>query len=86
MLPGFVAQEFTVPPMADKLKNKSGTEGYSVKYIKADMDDLGAMSDLELIMTGGVNGTGDIIILKEESFTFMTQRFICVQYLTKNPE
>ena len=83
-MPGIMAQEFSVPPIADSMKNKNEYSNYSVKYFKADMDDLVQMAELQVIMTRGIAGSGDVLILKEESFVFMSQRFICVQYLEKN--
>lgn len=85
-LPGITAQEYGIPAIADRLKNKKELEGYSYKYIKADMDDLAAMSELELIMTQGINGSGDVVILNKDKYTFMSQCFLIIEYLLKNAE
>jgi hypothetical protein len=85
-IPGLTTQEFALPAMADKLKNNKDMQGYTVKYIKADMDDLGAMSDLSSILTRGIDGSNEVVILNQSSFTFMTQMFQIVQYMEKNPE
>lgn len=86
MLPGFTAQEFALPAMANGLKNKNEMSGYVVKYIKADMDDVTDMSELSLILTKGIDGSGDVIILNQGSFTFMTQMFQIVQYAERRAE
>lgn len=86
MLPGINVQEFTLPPMADKLKNKTGLEGFSYKYFKADMDDLEAMMTLQEIMTKGTNGSGEVLIVDRSQFTFMDRCFQIIQFLQKNPE
>lgn len=86
MMPGIQVQEFNLPAISDKLKNKTGAEGYSYKYFKADMDDLGGMSALEDIMTKGTNGSGEVVLLERSQFTFMDRCFQIVQFLKKNPE
>lgn len=66
-------------------KGASGFEDYSVKYIKADLDDLGDVTTLQEIETRGVRGDG-IVLLSRTSFTFNFQCFIVLQYLEKNGE
>lgn len=72
-----------VPAMGDKLKNTPDLTGYSVKYIKACIDDLTEMAALQSIETRGISGNGDIIILDRDKYVFMKDYFLIVHYLEK---
>lgn len=84
-MPGMLTEEFSLPPMADGLKNSSTGDmsNYSVKYIKADIDDVGDVMMLQEIETRGIRGT-DVILLSREKHTFLAQYFIVLQYLERN--
>lgn len=86
MMPGINVQEFSLPPMADKLKNKNEYSNYSVKYIKANMDEMGDMGALQEILTRSINGSGDIVVLSRDKFAFMDKMFLIVEYLEKRPD
>jgi hypothetical protein len=84
-LPGLMTREFALPAVTDKLKNKNEWDGYSVKYYKADLDDLEDISMLQEIETRGLAGD-QIVILSFDKFTFMSNYYVIVRYMEKNPE
>lgn len=86
MMPGIMTQEYPVPSISDKMKNKSELDGYSYHILKAEADDPVAMSELQLILTRSINGTGDVVLMDKDKFTFMDRYFIVLTYLEKNPE
>lgn len=57
--------------------------GYSVKYIKADLDDPVQTLTLENIESKGLMGE-DIVLLSKERFYFMDRAFIVLEYAEKN--
>lgn len=86
-MPGMTTTEFKVPPMADGLKNNRDVmlEGFTVKYCKADMDDVAETQILQQIETRGLNGI-DVVILNRDKFTFMDKYFIVLQYMERSPQ
>ena len=72
--------------MGDKLKNKSNGDGYTVKYFKADMDDVVEMAELSMIVTKSIQSDGDIILLSKDKYTFLERMFLVVEYMERNPE
>jgi hypothetical protein len=62
-------------PVFDPLK-------YRVRYGKYDLDDMGAVADLENIETAGLTGT-DIVVLNKDKFVFMDRYLMVVTYLEK---
>jgi hypothetical protein len=86
MFPSIVTNELSLPAMAPSQQSRTGLEGYTIKYIKADMDDLAAMSELQTILTQGLTGSGEIVILDRDKFTFMDRMFLIVNYAEKNPD
>jgi hypothetical protein len=84
-IPGMMIEEMPVPSMADGLKNVSSKDldGYSIKYIKADMDDLAAVADLQRVETLGLRGDS-IILLNRDKYTFLERYFIVLQYMERN--
>lgn len=83
--PGMNVEEFSLPSMAEGLANSTGKDlsQYSVKYFKADMDDVTDVLELQSIETRGLRGT-DIVLLKSDKYTFLERYFIILQYLEKN--
>lgn len=84
-IPGIMTEEFNLPAIADGLSNTLGKnlENYSVKYFKADMDDVSDVLELQNIETRALRGT-DIVLLKSDKYTFLERYFIIIQYLEKN--
>ena len=72
--------------MAPSQQSGLDWKGTPLKYIKADMDDLAAMSELQTILTQGLTGSGEIVILDRDKFTFMDRMFLIVNYAEKNPD
>lgn len=80
-----LTQEMPIPAMADRLKNKTGLEGYSIKYLKADLDDLEDLCRLQDLETRGIQGDS-IVLLSRDKHSFMNTYSIILQYAEKNPE
>jgi hypothetical protein len=55
---------------------------FRVRYGKFDLDDMGSVSDLEIIETKGLKGE-DVVVLNKDKFAFMDKMFIIVVYLEK---
>ncbi len=72
-LPGFGGGGST--PNFDPLK-------YRVRYGKYDLDDMGAVADLEIIETAGLAGI-DIVVLNKDKFTFLEKYYLVMTYLEK---
>ena len=53
---------------------------YRVRYGKYDLDDMGAVSELEIIETQGLAGK-EIVVLNKDKFTFMDKYIMIVTYL-----
>jgi hypothetical protein len=83
MIPSILTQEYAVPAMADGLKASKELEGYSVKYLKAELDNPGELLRLQEIETRGVQGN-DVILLSRDKYSFLERYFVIVQYLEKN--
>lgn len=56
---------------------------YNIKYIKADMDDITQMLELQLIETRGIRGDG-VLLLSFDKMTFMDRYFIILKYMEAN--
>jgi hypothetical protein len=55
---------------------------YRVRYGKFDLDDMGAMAELEIIETKGLKAE-EVVVLQKDKFTFMDKYFMIVTYLEK---
>lgn len=55
---------------------------YRVRYGKYDLDDMGSVSELELVETAGLAAV-DIVVLTKDKFTFMDKYYMIVTYLEK---
>lgn len=53
---------------------------YRVRYCKIDLDDVGSITELELLETKSLKGE-DIVILNKDKFTFMDKYMLVVTYL-----
>lgn len=60
-------------------------DNYSVKYHKADLEDLGDVTLLQEIETRALRGDG-IVVLTRNTFTFNFQYFVVIQYMERNGE
>ncbi len=65
---------------------KAGNSGvfdplkYRVRYGKYDMDDMGAVAELEIVETKGLAAT-EIIVLNKDKYTFLEKYIMVVTYL-----
>lgn len=59
--------------------------GFRVRYGKYDLDDMGAIAELEIVETRGLFGK-DIVVLSKDKFTFMDKYFLVVTYLERITE
>lgn len=64
-------------------KIKINSVDYAIKYLKANLDDLGQRTELEIIESKGIDGTGDIVIIAKDKFTFMKEYFMVVTYMER---
>jgi hypothetical protein len=53
---------------------------YRVRYGKYDLDDMGAVAELELVETRGLAGK-EIVVLNKDKMGFMDKYFLIVTYL-----
>ncbi len=53
---------------------------YRVRYGKYDMDDMGAVSELEIVETKGLTGI-EIVVLNKDKYTFLEKYIMVVCYL-----
>jgi hypothetical protein len=81
---GIPVTEYSMPSMfgsgsADSAKILSD---YSVKYKKFNLDEASDVLELQLLETTGLRGQ-DVVILKKDTFVFMSSFFIVIQYMEK---
>jgi hypothetical protein len=55
---------------------------FRVRYGKYDLDDMGALAELEIVETKGLKGE-EIVVLTKDKFTFMDKYIMVVTYLEK---
>jgi hypothetical protein len=53
---------------------------YRVRYGKYDLDDLGAVTELELVETRGLAGK-EIVVLNKDKMSFMDKMYLILTYL-----
>lgn len=53
---------------------------YRVRYGKYDLDDMGAVAELELVETRGLEGK-EIVVLNKDKMSFMDKMFLILTYL-----
>lgn len=58
---------------------------YKVRYSKIDFDDLGSISELEVLETRAIRNEG-VFILSKERFNFMDKVFMLVGYLERDDQ
>jgi hypothetical protein len=73
-------ENISMPGFGGQNTNKFDLTKYRVRYGKYDLDDSGAVAELELLETAGLQGK-EIVVLQKEKFTFMQQFFLVVTYL-----
>lgn len=85
MLPGIVTEELSLPGITSKLGSggQKILNNYSVKYFKADIDNLEDLLTLQELETRSLRGD-EIVLLEKDKFIFMSQYFIIIKYLEKN--
>lgn len=64
--------------------SKPGFEAdkHRVRYLKVDLDDLAALSELEILETKVLQGR-DVYVLDKTKYSFMDKMYILVQYVEK---
>lgn len=82
-LPEVKPEDFSIPGMTGRQVQGFDASKYSVKYFKADLEDLGDLTMLQEIETKGIRGD-KVLILNRDKFTFMDKYFVIVQYMEKN--
>lgn len=56
---------------------------FSIRYLKIDMDDPGAVTELEILETKSIRNEG-VFILNKDKFTFMDKYFLIVSYMEED--
>jgi hypothetical protein len=77
-----VANDMVMPGMSSKLTGNKVMQNYSVKYMKADLDDMGQMAVLEEVETRAIRGD-DIVLVEKSNYVFLERYFIILKYLEK---
>ena len=75
-----------MPGMTGGGANSSSMDNYVVKYLKADMNEPADMMELSDIQTKAVRakpGKEEVVLISENSFTFMDKMFLVIKYLEK---
>ena len=75
---------FSLPGISEKLGDNGmpKIDGYSVKYFKADLNEVSDVMTLQQIETQALKGD-EIVLLDRDKFTFMEKMFIIVRYMEK---
>ena len=82
MLPGIVTQELPIPPISASHSSTAWVDNYTVKYLKANVGDLGDLMKLQEVETKGLKGD-EVVLLEKDKFTFMADYFIILKYMEK---
>ncbi len=75
-------ENISIPGFGPGNIDKFDVTKYRVRYGKYDLDDMGALAELEIVETSGLEGI-DIVVLNKDKFTFMDKYFLVVTYLEK---
>lgn len=78
-------ETISLPGFAPQNSDNFDVTKFRVRYCKIDLDDPGAVAELEILETKGLEGI-DIVILNKQSFTFMDKMFYIVTYLEKKEQ
>ncbi len=80
----FTGSETSLPGMISEGKNSGvvSSEKYAVRYYVANLSDMTMISELERILTKGLDGN-QIVILEKDKYSFQDQYFVVVTYLEK---
>lgn len=74
-----------MPGMAPSTKKASAMDRCKVRYQKIDVDDLGALSELERIETKALRNQG-VWVISKERFLFMDKIFILISYIEEETQ
>jgi hypothetical protein len=81
------AESVTIPSMIAGLTgSKMDMKKYRVRVERFQIDaDMGEVAALERLYTAGIDGSGDVVILKEKTFTDKEVMIVVVVYMEKRP-
>ena len=74
------AKSAAIPGMLPPSSGGVDFSKYRVRYQKIDVDDLGALVELEKIETRALRNEG-VWVLSKERFLFMEKIFVLIQYI-----
>lgn len=77
--------ENSLPGMVPGTKAANGgvsSENFAVKFYHANLMDISQVSELERILTRGLDGK-DIVIIEKDKYSFQENYFVVVTYLEK---
>lgn len=80
---GIPVTEFSMPSMTGGSSESKIYDKYSVKYLKANLDEPAEVIQFQNIETQGLRGD-DIVILTKDKYVFMDKYYVVMQYLEKN--
>ena len=84
MKPELKTEELPLPnfgPKPDTDLNK-----YKVRYLKANLDDPGDRTELEIIETKGIKGDNEVVLLSVDKFACMDRYYIVLKYMEKTDD
>lgn len=74
-------ENISIPGFGPKSNAKAfDPVNYRVRYGKYDLDDMGAVAELELVETRGLTGV-EVVVLNKDKFSFMDRYLMVVTYL-----
>lgn len=72
----------TLPGFVPDTSKGFDAQQHRVRYAKIDLDDLGAITELEQLETKALRNEG-VYVLSKEKYTFLEKVFLVVQYIEK---
>ena len=75
-------ENISIPGFGPKANNTTSFDPlkWRVRYGKFDLDDMGAVAELEIIETRGLTGT-ELLVLNKDKYTFLEKYIMVVTYL-----
>lgn len=72
----------TLPGFVPDTGKGFDAQQHRIRYLKIDLDDLGAITELEQLETKALRNEG-VYVLSKEKYTFLEKFFLVVQYVEK---
>lgn len=76
-----VTEELPVPNFGPNMQ--ADMTEYNVRYLKANLEDPGERTELEIIETRSLDPKSGIVLLTADKFTFMDKYIVIIKFLEK---